>query len=215
MHAGVERELAVRRAIDEIVDVALHRPDMVLEARSMRGQAGEHEAAVFADARGAGEVEVRAIEAIAAAFRHRHAHELAVGVVVPAVIAADEPLGVALAFVHHLGAAMGAAIEQHVDAVVVMPRHDDGLAAEFGRDVVARVGDLAGVADVQPGAPEDALHFEFEDIRIGIDPPVNPARLDQFCYLVRMSIAHRKLRNSGRVGSLIPPPGARKPAPAR
>ena len=164
----------------------------------MRGEAREHEAAVLADARGAGEVEGRAIEAIAAAFRHRHAQELAVGVVVPAVIAANEPLGVALALVHDLGAAMGAAIEQHVHVVVVMPRHDNGLAAELGRYVVARFGDLAGVADVQPGASKDALHFEFEDIRIGIHPPVNPAGLDQFCYLVRMSIAHRKLRNCSR-----------------
>jgi hypothetical protein len=32
VHAGVERERAVGRAVDEIVDIALHRSDMVLEA---------------------------------------------------------------------------------------------------------------------------------------------------------------------------------------
>ena len=32
VHAGIERERAVGRAVDEIVDIALHRSDMVLEA---------------------------------------------------------------------------------------------------------------------------------------------------------------------------------------
>src|SRR5205807_8830318 len=47
MHAGIERELAGRRAVDEVVDIALHRADVILEARTLGGEAREHEAAVF------------------------------------------------------------------------------------------------------------------------------------------------------------------------
>src|SRR5579872_862406 len=51
MHAGVEGELAVRRAVAQIVDAALHRPDMLLEGHAAGSEAGEHEAAILAGAR--------------------------------------------------------------------------------------------------------------------------------------------------------------------
>src|SRR5262249_50199558 len=49
VHAGVEREFARGGTVDEIVDVALYRADVVFEARTLRHQAREHEATIFAD----------------------------------------------------------------------------------------------------------------------------------------------------------------------
>src|SRR3954471_10785006 len=94
---------------------------------------------------------------------------------------------------------MGAAVEQHMDAAVVVAAHDHGLASEFGRSVVAWVRYLARMADIEPGAAEDALHLEFENVGVHIDAPVHAARLDQFCNPVRMSVAHIiTLRPDGR-----------------
>src|SRR5712671_6614497 len=41
------------------------------------------------------------------------------------------------------------------------------------------------MADEQPGAAEQALHLELENLRIGVDPPVHAPRLDQPADLVR------------------------------
>ena len=94
------------------------------------------------------------------------------------------------ALVDHLGAAVGAAVEQHLHAAVAVARHDHRLASQFGGDVVPRVRYLAAVADEQPGAAEDALHLEFENVGIGIDAPVHAAGLDERGDLVRISVAH-------------------------
>ena len=190
VHAGVEGKRAVRRAVDEVVDVAFHRADVVLEARSGRREAREHEAAVFADARHARQAELLLLEIGRAAFRHRHADERAVGVERPAVIEAGEPRGMAAALVRDLGAAVGAAVEQHAHAAVVVARHDHGLAAEIGGDEVARVRHLAGVADEQPGAAEDPFHLQFEQVGIGIDPPVHAPGLDQPADFVLRAVQH-------------------------
>ena len=37
------------------------------------------------------------------------------------------------------------------------------------------------MADEQPRAAEEALHLELEEIGIGIDAPMDAARLDQAC----------------------------------
>ncbi len=189
MHAGVERERAVWGAIDQVVDVALHRPDMVLEARVPVRKACIHETAISADARRMRKTERRFVEAFAATFRHWHGHQLAVGVEGPAVIAAGQSLRVAFAFVDHLGAAVGAAVEQHLHRAVAVARHDDRLAAEIRGDEVTRIGHLALVTDEQPGAAEDALHLQLEHIRIGIDAPMHPAGFDQRRDVVSVSIA--------------------------
>ncbi len=45
--------------------------------------------------------------------------------------------------------------------------------------IVARVGHLALVPDIDPGAREDALHLQREDGGVGIERAVNAARLDE------------------------------------
>ena len=46
------------------------------------------------------------------------------------------------------------------------------------------------MADEQPGAAEDALHLQLEQVGIGIDAPVHAAGLDQLGDLVGVSVAH-------------------------
>ena len=90
---------------------------------------------------------------------------------------------------------MGAAVEQHVHGAVAMAHHEDGLPAELGGDVVTRARHLAGVAHEQPGAPEDALHFELENIGIGVDVAVNASGTNQPGNAFGISVAHRRGRN--------------------
>src|SRR4029077_18523161 len=93
----------------------------------------------------------------------------------------------------HLGAAMGAAVEQHLHRAVAVPHHDDRLAAPIGGDEVARVRRLAGVADEQPGAAKNALHLQVEKVGIGIDAPVHAAGLDELSDLLGVAVAHKIL----------------------
>jgi hypothetical protein len=179
---------------------------VLVEALTVGGEAREHEAAVLADPRRTGEAELLLAEAGRAALRHRHADQRAVHVEGPAVIAAHEPGAVAAALVRDLGAAMGAAVEQNVDAAIVVARHDHRLAAEIGGDVVARLTHLAGMADEQPSAAEDALHLQLEDLGIGVDPAVHAPRLDQSADLIR-PVQHgsmsslRRSRRKCRIGA--------------
>src|SRR5262249_23696530 len=91
----VEGELAVRRAVDEVVDVALHRADLVLEARAMWREARKHEAAVDLDARHARKTEVLLAKSGGAPLRNRDRRERAVRLEQPAVVEAGHAHGVA------------------------------------------------------------------------------------------------------------------------
>src|SRR5262249_30078786 len=71
--------------------------------------------------------------------------------------------------------------------LISVTHHDDGLAAELGRDVVARLGDLALMPDIQPGAAEDPAHLELENTRIGIDAAADAPRLNQTRDVIRIA----------------------------
>ena len=62
---------------------------------------------------------------------------------------------------------------------VHVAREQQRLAADAGRDEVAGIPDLALVADIDPCRAEDALELELENLRIGVEPAVHPAGLDQ------------------------------------
>lgn len=72
------------------------------------------------------------------------------------------------------GAAVCARIDQAVQVAVLVAGDDDGLAADVGGEVVARIRHLALVGEVDPVALEDVLHLEFEDVLVGEDAPVGP-----------------------------------------
>jgi hypothetical protein len=103
----------------------------------------------------------------------RNADQPAAVGVGPAVVGAAEEPAVAELMLAHRRTAVTAAVEQRSDAAVAQPRQDDRVLADIGRLVVARLADLAGVPEIDPGAPEYALHLEVEDRRIGIDRPMH------------------------------------------
>ena len=84
----------------------------------------------------------------------------------PAVIAALEFVGPPLVERDHHGAAMGALVVQDVQRVVGTAHHDDRLASDLGAEVIARLSNLAFVADIDPCRAEDALEFKLENRRI-------------------------------------------------
>src|SRR6476619_2087428 len=107
------------------------------------------------------------------------------------------------AFVDHLGAAMGAAVEQHVHVAISVPRHDDWLAAKLRGDVVARTRHLARMAYIEPGSAKDALHFQFEEVGVRVHAPVNTARLYKLCDVFDVSVAHAASPRSVHPSSLF------------
>ena len=109
----------------------------------------------------------------------RYADKFAVGAVGPAVIAANEFFGMAAVGRDHHGAAMGALIVYQANAAIGVADKYQGTPADPGGDEIARLPDLAFMADIHPGAVEDAFHLHLEDIRISVYPPVDPSRLNE------------------------------------
>ncbi|KAG1318756.1 hypothetical protein G6F63_015070 [Rhizopus arrhizus] len=86
------------------------------------------------------------------ALLQRDRQQAAVRLEGPGVIrAAEELAGVAAGIARHHRALVRAAVVQHAHALVAVADHHHGLVAHGGGDVVARIGHLAVVADVDPG----------------------------------------------------------------
>src|SRR5688572_127729 len=158
--AARDFQLAARRAVDEVVERRLRRPEKLLEARTAVRERREDEVAVERDAR-------RALQSLrqrrlVVTARERNGAQHAGAVVAPAVIRADEALDVSATFGTYHRAAVHAAVDQNLDLAVA--HHDDRLASHARREVVAGVLHLALMSEQQPGAAEYALHFELEDL---------------------------------------------------
>ena len=167
-------ELAARRAVDEIVERGLRGAEEVFQ----RGPLGARDAKMkprYVATRGAARAELlQPLRRIAG--REWHRLEFPAAVVAPAVIRAHEAFGVAPSFGAHHRAAMGAAIDEHMDPVLV-PHDDHRFLAHARGEVVAGLRHLALVTQHQPRASEDALHLELEDRRIGIHRAMHAVRL--------------------------------------
>src|SRR5712691_10244484 len=79
------------------------------------------------------------------------------------MVGAGEDRGVALIVSADLHPAVPAGVQDHVDPLPLIAGEDDRLLAHAGDEVVAGPGDLALVADEEPGAGEDALLLLRED----------------------------------------------------
>ena len=81
-------------------------------------------------------------------------------------------------FAHaELHAAMGAAVDQHVDRAVLVADRDDLAGAEAAALEVAGIGDLGFEAGIEPRrAGKDSLLLAREDVGVGIDPVRHPRR---------------------------------------
>src|SRR5262249_26841429 len=96
-----------------------------------------------------------------------HADQASVGAVAPAVIGASEDGRRAFVVAAHLHAAVAAGVQEDVNPVAAVAAQDDRLLAHRRHEIVALLGDLALVVDMQPGAGEDALLLQ------GVDPLVS------------------------------------------
>ncbi|MPM82893.1 hypothetical protein SDC9_129955 [bioreactor metagenome] len=93
--------------------------------------------------------------------------------------AAEKLARAAAAIGRHLHSLVRAAVVQHLDALVGVAHHDHWLVSHGGREIVPRLGHLAGVADVDPGVGEQLLHLQRKDL--GMDVAV----------LVHFGVAHQ------------------------
>ena len=180
---GVERvahnatgalDLAGGGAVDEVVDGGAGRAQIGHEVGAARGEAREDEAAIGGDAGHAGELERGAAEIVALGpgLPVGHAQERAVVAVGPAVIGAAEGAGVAALLLADHGAAVAAAVDEDVDGALGVAGGDNGEAGHAGGREVPGVAQLALMGDVEPGAAEDALHFQFEDGGVAVEAAV-------------------------------------------
>ena len=73
---------------------------------------------------------------------------------------------------------MPAGVQEHIDAALLVPRHDDRLLANVRHEEVAGVRDLGLVAHEVPGTGEDALELQLIDLLVGEDPAVDQSAVD-------------------------------------
>ncbi len=171
-------DLAIGRAIDEIIDDLGHAAEMIGERRRIVGQIGEHEAAVARDLSDPLHMVLRIaeVEVLGIALGMRHRGERAVRAERPGVIGTRQQA--ARAAVDHAEprAAMGTAVVQHVDLPVAVAGHDHLVRGEAGAHEIARLLELALVRHVDPQPAEDALLFEREYRRVGIGAAMHVIR---------------------------------------
>src|SRR3954447_9898483 len=89
--------------------------------------------------------------------KERHPDQPPVSGKTPAVIRAGKDGRVALVVAAHLHASMPARIEEHMDCISAVAAQDRRFLAHARNDVIARVRNLALVADEQPGTSENLL----------------------------------------------------------
>jgi len=110
----------------------------------------------------------------------------------PAVIAALKLVGSPLVEGDHHGAAVRALIVQDVQRPIGAAHDDDGFAPDLRAEIIARLPDLALVADVDPCGAEDALEFELENRRIVVEPAMHRGRLHQTRDVYRHLLLHMR-----------------------
>ena len=173
--AADELDLAVGRAVDEVVDAGGDAVEVFRERGPVGREAGEHEAAIAVHARHAPHRVLRRSEVdvgrIALPLRDRGQHPVrAVG---PTVIGAAEQARVAALHRANLKAAVRAAVEDDVDSSFAVARHQNRLGPDPRGNEVVRCGHLGLVADEHPRATEDLAHLEVEDRGVRVDAAVD------------------------------------------
>ena len=145
---------------------------IVAQARRFGIEGGEPEAEIVLGA-GLVQAQAGAVEIVAVVgLLPGHADQLAVQGVVPAVIAADERFGPALLGPAERIAPVAAGVEEDMDLALLVASADDLVLADVVDHVVARLGDLAVMANEVPASGEDALHLQPVERLVGEDAPV-------------------------------------------
>ena len=76
-------------------------------------------------------------------------------------------------------ATVRAAIAKHPDIVLRVTDHHDWLIGNGSGEVIADIGDLAGMADVIPSARENPFDLQLKQRRIRIHAAMHAVRKDQ------------------------------------
>src|SRR5207247_4147841 len=108
----------------------------------------------------------------------RDAEGRAVGRVGPAWVRAHELEGVALVLAAAMHAAVQERVKEDVDPSRPVAAQDDRLLAHRRHEEVAGPGDLALVADEEPGAREDLLLLPPVDLLVHEDLPADDSLVD-------------------------------------
>ncbi len=123
------------------------------------------------------QTEFRHVEILRRAAQSLHAaaerdgRQVALQIVCPVVIRADETVRSAAVFAAEFHPAMGAPVLEDVYFAVHVAGDDDRIRADIGPHVTARFGDFAVEPDVIPvPAEKNLLDLAFVDVLIGIDP---------------------------------------------
>src|SRR5262245_42344217 len=180
-HAARRLELAVGGAIDHVVEGGGHVAEMIREARAVRREAAEDEAAIARDPRHAQHRKfgILRIEVGGIAVLQRDRLEPAVQVIGQAVVAAAEFRGMPSFRRHDHRAAVGALVVQERNPAGGIAHEQQRLASDPGGEKVPRIPDLAFVPDIDPRGAEDSLQLELEHLRVAIEAPVDAAGLNQ------------------------------------
>ena len=93
--------------------------------------------------------------------------------------AAKKATGIAARIDDKLRALVRTAIVEHVRLPVFAANEHDGLASDQRLVVIPRIGDLAFMADVNPGVAENPVHLEVEYILVGVDSLVDLILFDE------------------------------------
>ena len=197
--------------VEGVVDDRERVTHVAFEALDVGVVADEDQPAMVAHLGNRFEAEGLAVEGFAIGLFAGDALEFAARAVDPAVIEAAEVVrAAALQVPADQVAAMAAGVEQRADLAVVAGDQDQRAAADAAGDEVAGVGEFRHVAGEQPGAIEDQLPLEFEDLPVDEDAAVDPE--DAFFPIV--------IDETGRVATLphrfpLQPDPMRLPLPGR
>lgn len=89
----------------------------------------------------------------------RHLHQAAIGRVAPAMVRTAKDRGVPCIIAADLHPPVPTGVQEHMQLALPVTGEDHRLIAHLGDEVVIRVGDLAFVANEEPGAGEDLCQF--------------------------------------------------------
>ena len=85
---------------------------------------------------------------------------------------------------------MGTPIVERVAFTVAVVGDDNAIAPDSRGNKIAGVLELAVVTDVDPRLSKNPAHFEIEDLRVGIEPAIDPAVRHQIGQFINGWHAH-------------------------
>ena len=150
----------------ELGELADEGPEGLLERRAARLETDEHE--LLPARRLDRHKSVLGLVEAADAGEVRRALQLPGERVRPAVVGAAQDRGLALGLGHHRRGVVAAHVEEAAQLAVVAPHHDDRLAGEHRRDVLAGLLELVEAADHLPRAREDGPALELGDALVDV-----------------------------------------------